>query len=119
MQKKFHLGNIVYPATLNNDSWFITNKDIENMKHIYGVITDYEDYADGREYAIEWCDFSTHDRTEGYCPRDAWWYANELTRNQKKFLNLLEENSNNEEEEEIEPLTEEELQFLKTLEMFK
>lgn len=116
MKRKFHLGDIVYPANLNRDC-FIDNEDIENMKHIYGVITDYDDNNhDERQYSIEWCDFSTHDRTEGYSPRNAWWYTNELTKNQKKFLNLLEENSHSE-EEEIEPLTEEELQFLKTMEI--
>lgn len=117
MKKKFHLGDIVYPANLDNDCFLIDSEDIENMEHIYGVITDYEDYDDEREYAIEWCDFSTHDKTEGYCPKNAWWYANELTKNQKKFLNLLEEKSNS--EEELEPLTEEELQFLKTMEILK
>ncbi len=117
MKRKFHLGDIVYPANLDNDCFVIDDEDIEDMKHIYGVITDYEDYAGERTYEVEWCDFSTHDRTEGYCPRNAWWYENELTRNQEKFLDILEENSSN--EEEIEPLTEEELQFLKTMKILK
>lgn len=100
MKRKFHLGDIVYPANLDDDCFVIDNEDIENMKHIYGVITDYDDddYNNERQYSIEWCDFSTHDKTECYCPRNAWWCADELTKSQKKFLNLLEENFNSEED---------------------
>ena len=112
--KKFHLGDRVYPANLDCD-WLADNEDIENMKHIYGIITDYSDDGGEREYVVEWCDFSTHDRTEGYCPRNAWWYANELTRKQENFLKLLEENLV---DEETEPLTDEEYQFFKTMKMF-
>jgi hypothetical protein len=109
--KKFHLGDIVYPA--NFDDFFASSEDIENMKHIYGVITDYDDNENERQYSIEWCDFSTHDKTEGYCPKNAWWDADELTRNQKKFTDLLEDKLSS--EEEMEPLTEEELKALKMI----
>jgi hypothetical protein len=110
--KKFHLGDIVYPAVFEDYS--IDNEDIENMKHIYGVIVKYNDDEDERQYSIEWCDFSTHDETKGYCPKNAWWYTHELTRNQKIFINLLEEKTHSK-EEEIDPLTEEELRFLKAM----